>query len=199
MPASEDKQAEVSERRAKILARVSRGIPPSVVARELGISAAMVRLDVHRALAERKKELDEYRDLVIAAQVEELDQVRMVAWRNATMKHYQVSLQTGKVARDPVTDEPLLDTGPVDRALALVVKAQERLSKLLALDEAQKINVKAEVVTVDAFRATVEHLREQAARERAAGGGGSAAGGVHELAAGAGDAAGRTIPGELSP
>lgn len=190
-------QPEVTERRAKVVARASRGIPLYAIARELGVSADVVRQDLHRELAKRKQELDEYRDILIAAQVEELDQLRMLAWRNATMKHYQVSLQTGKVARDPVTDEPLLDTGPTDRALGLIVKVQERLSRLLALDAPQKINVKAEVVTVDDFRVTVEELRERVERERAAGAVGGAAGGVRELTAGTGEPAGGAVSGEF--
>lgn len=190
---------DVTERRAKIAARAARGVPPHAIAKELGVSYDVVRQDLHRILLARKKELDEYRDILIAAQVEELDQVRMVAWRNATMKHYQVSLQSGKVALDPESGQPLLDTGPVDRALALIVKVQERLSKLLALDEPTKINVKAEVVSVDTFRVTVEELRERVARERAAGGVGGAAGGVRELTAGTGGVAGEPVPGELPP
>jgi hypothetical protein len=187
---------DVTERRAKVIARISRGIPPGIVARELGVSADVVRQDLHRELARRKQELDEYRDLLIAQQVEELDQVRMMAWKHAMMRHYHVS-QSGAITKDPDTGQPLLDTGPNDRALALVVKAQERLSKLLALDEAKKIEVKAEVVSVEAFRGTVEQLREAVARERAASGGGIAAGGVPGLTAGTGEPASRTIPGEL--
>lgn len=198
MPATPEKQAEVAERRAKIVARASRGIPHTVIARELGISNDLVRLDLHRALAERKAELAEYRDLLIAQQVEELDQVRMLAWRNALTKHYHVA-QNGTVSRDPDTGQPLLDTGPVDRALALVVRAQERLSKLLALDEAQKINVKAEVVTLDAFDAALADARRQLEleRSRSGQGTGSAPGGVGAHPDGTRVVEGRALPGEL--
>ena len=199
MPASKDKQAEVAERRAKVIARRSRGIPPTVIARELGVTEEVVWKDVHEELSKRRNELNAHRDLLIAQQVEELDQIRMIAWRNALTRHYQVSLQTGKVARDPVTDEPLLDTAPVDRALALVIRAQERLSKLLALDEPQKVNVKAEVVTLDAFDAAIDAARRQleAERGRAAGGFGGAPGGVAAHPDGTRSAAGGPVPGEL--
>lgn len=196
MPTSPD--PDVTERRAKIVARRVRGIPTSMIARELGISDDLVRQDLHRELKRRKAEIDHDRDVIIAAQVEELDAVRERAWRHVLMRHYQVT-QSGKVALDPDTGEPLLDTGPNDRALALVVKAQERLAKLLALDEAKKIDIKAEVVNVDAFRTAVEQLRERVARERAAAGIGNAPGGVRELAAGAGDPDGGTLPGQLPP
>ena len=198
MPASKAQQVATTERRAKVVARISRGMRPAAIARELGISEELVRQDLHRELAKRKQELDEYRDALIAQQVEELDQVRAVAWRNALTKHYQVSAQTGKVARDPETGEPLLDTAPVDRALGVIIKVQERLSKLLALDEARKIEVKAEVVTVDAFRATVEELRARVERERAAGGIGSITEGIQLPSGGISAIEGRTISGELS-
>lgn len=196
MPSSPDPA--VAERRAKIVARRVRGIPARTIALELGISEDLVYQDAHRELAKRKAELDHNRDVLIAAQVEELDAVRERAWRHALMRHYQVS-QSGAVAKDPETGQPLIDTGPNDRALALVIRAQERLAKLLALDEAKKIDIKAEVVTLDSFDAAIADARRQLELERirTAGGAASTPHGMVAHSEGTRVIEGRTVPGEL--
>lgn len=169
MPAPAATQQAVADRRAKVVRMRSTGIPPAVIARELGVSLDVVYQDVSVTLKARRDEMAADADLVVAAQVEELDAVRRTAWTNAIRRHYHVT-PSGQVARDPETGEPLIDTAPVDRALGVVIKAQERTARLLGLDAAASVRVRAEVVTVDAFRATVEQLRAQVETERRAAG-----------------------------
>lgn len=167
MPASKGIQEQVAVRRAKVIKMRSIGVPTSVIAGQLGVSEEVVRQDAHVVLSARRDELAQDCDLLVAAQVEELEHVRQAAWRNATRRHYQVT-PSGAVARDPETGEPLIDTAPVDRALGLVIRAQERMAKLLGLDAALKIHADVEhrVITIDELDAAIADLEGQLARKR---------------------------------
>lgn len=160
MPASKEKQAEVAERREKVLARRAIGIPPSVIAQELGISEDTVYDDVHRTLKARRDALNRDRDLVVVLEAEELEAIRRCAWEAATTVHFHVAA-SGRVSTHPVTEQPLRDFAPTIQALGVLLRTQDRRTKLLGLDSAQKLEMRAEVVSLDAIDAAIADLRKQ--------------------------------------
>lgn len=160
MPASKTKQAEVAERRERVVAMRARGIPPSVIARELDISDETVYDDTHRTLKARREALNRDRDLIAVLEAEELDEIRRGAWEIARATHLHVSA-AGRVALHPDTDEPIRDVNPNLQAYNLLLRTQARRAQLIGLDSAQKLDVRAEVVTLDAIDAALAELREE--------------------------------------
>lgn len=160
MPASKDKQLEVSERRAKVVALRSCGLPPAMVAKQLGISEETVYDDTHRALKERREALARDRDLMVVLEVEELDEIRRGAWAIARGTHLSVTA-SGRVGTHPETGEPVTDVGPNLQAYNLLLRTQARRAQLIGLDSAQKFEMRTEVVTLDAFDAAIRGLHEQ--------------------------------------
>lgn len=161
------KKAEVAERRAKAVSMKARGARYPDIARELGISENLARQDIHQAYKQRAEELRHEVDVVIAEQVEELESLRALAWREAITRHPHVT-QSGRVALN-ADGTVIYDTGPNSRARRDLLAIQERKAKLLGLDAALKINIKAEVVTVEAFDLAIADLNEQIAAEEARG------------------------------
>lgn len=160
MPASKAKQDEVAERRERVMGRRAIGVPPAVIARELGISEQTVYDDVHRTLKARREAISRDRDLLVVLEAEELDAVRRRAWEIANADHLHVAA-SGRVSVHPETGEPLRDFGPVIQALGIVLRTQVRRAPLLGLDAAQKLDVRAEVVTLDAIDTAINDLRAQ--------------------------------------
>jgi DNA-binding CsgD family transcriptional regulator len=169
MPAPVAKKAEVAERRARAVMMKARGYRYSDIARELGISEATAKYDVRIVYKQRTAELRETVDELIAEQLEELDQLRFLTWRDAVTRHPQVIAQNGKIATYP-DGTIIYDTGPNSRARRDLLAIQERKAKLLGLDAALKVDVKAQIVTVDAFDAAIADLNAQIAAEEAASG-----------------------------
>jgi DNA-binding CsgD family transcriptional regulator len=170
MPASKAKQDEVADRREKVLARRAIGIPPAVIAAELGISEATVYDDVHRTLKARREAVSRDRDLLVILEAEELDAVRRRAWEIANGEHLHVAT-SGRVSVHPGTGEPLHDVNPVIQALGLILRTQARRAPLLGLDSAQKLEMRTEVITLDAIDAAINDLRAQVAAAAALDGG----------------------------
>lgn len=162
MPASKTKQLEVAERRAKVMALRSTGMPPALVAQALDISEETVYDDTHRVLKERREALARDRDLLIVLEVEELDEIRRGAWEIARGTHYTVTA-SGRVGTHPDTGEPVTDAGPKLQAYNLLLRTQARRAQLIGLDSAQKFEMRSEVVTLDAFDAAIRGLHEQLA------------------------------------
>lgn len=160
MPASKDRQAEVAARREKVLARRAIGVPPGIIANELGISEQTVYDDVHRTLKARREAINRDKDLIVVLEAEELDAVRRRAWEIANAEHLRVGA-SGNVSLNPETGAPLHDATPAIQALGLLLRAQDRRTKLLGLDAAQKFEMRTEVVTLDAFDAAIAELRRQ--------------------------------------
>lgn len=160
MPASKTQQQDVSRRREQVVARRAIGIPTAVIARELGITEETVRQDVHHELKDRRAALDRDRDLLVVLEAEELEAVRRTAWEVINRDHFHVSA-SGRVSMHPDTDEPLRDDGPILQGLGVVLRAQQRRSELLGLNSAQKLEMRAEVVTLDAIDAAIADLRRQ--------------------------------------
>lgn len=168
MPANIAKQAEVAERRTRVIAMKSRGARYADIARELGITEGTARKDASLGYSQRAKELRDTVDEVIAEQIEELDSLRALAWREALTKHPQVIAQNGKIATYP-DGTIIYDTTPNSRARRDLLAIQERRAKLLGLDAALKINVKADINLSDAFDKRITELNEQIAAEEARG------------------------------
>jgi hypothetical protein len=167
MPANVAKMAEVADRRTRVISMKARGARYADIARELGITEATARKDVSVGYKARAAELRDTLDEVIAEQLEELDSLRALAWREALTKHPHVT-QSGRVALN--TDgTPIYDTGPNSRARRDLLAIQERRAKLLGLDAALKINVKADVNITNAFDAAIAELNAQIAAEEAHG------------------------------
>lgn len=160
MPASKAKQLEVSERRAKVISLRSCGLPPAIVAEQLGISEQTVYDDTHRVLKERREALARDRDLLVVLEVEELDEIRRGAWEIARSIHYAMTA-SGRVGTHPDTGEPVTDAGPKLQAYNLLLRTQARRAQLIGLDSAQKFEMHSEVVTLDAFDAAIRGLHEQ--------------------------------------
>jgi hypothetical protein len=160
VPASKDKQLEVSERRAKVVALRSCGLPPAIVAKQLGISEETVYDDTHRVLKERREALARDRDLMVVLEVEELDEIRRGAWEIARGTHLSVTA-SGRVGTHPETGEPVRDVNPNLQAYNLLLRTQARRAQLIGLDSAQKFEMRTEVVTLDAFDAAIRGLHEQ--------------------------------------
>lgn len=167
MPASIAKRAEVAERRTRAVAMKARGARYADIARELGITETTARQDVHVAYKQRAEELRDTLDELVAEQIEELDSLRALAWRDLLTKHPHVT-QSGKIALN-IDGTPVYDTAPNSRARRDLLAIQERKAKLLGLDAALKINIKAEVTNVDAFDAAIADLNAQIALEEARG------------------------------
>lgn len=160
MPASKEKQAEVAARREQVVAMRSRGIPPSVIAEQLGISEETVYDDTHRSLKARREALNRDKDLMVVLEAEELDEIRRGAWEIARGEHLHVSA-SGRVSEHPRTGEPLRDVTPNLQAYNLLLRTQARRAQLIGLDSAQKLEMRTEVVTLDAIDAALAELRAQ--------------------------------------
>jgi hypothetical protein len=160
MPASKSKQLEVSERRAKVVSLRATGLPPAIVAQQLGITEETVYDDTHRVLKERREGLSRDRDLFVVLEVEELDEIRRGAWDIARGVHLHVT-PSGRVGEHPVTGEPVRDVNPNLQAYNLLLRTQARRAQLMGLDSAQKYELRSEVVTLDAFDAAIADLRKQ--------------------------------------
>ncbi len=160
MPASKAKREEVAERREHVLARRAIGIPPGVIARELGVDEQIVYDDLRHAREERRESLGNDKDLIIVLEAEELDAIRRRAWEIAGDEHLRVGA-SGGVSLHPDTGKPLRDATPALQALGILLRTQDRRTRLLGLDAAQKFEMRAEVVTLDAFDAAIRGLHEQ--------------------------------------
>ena len=167
MPANIAKQAEVAERRTRVIAMKSRGARYADIARELGITESTARKDASLGFSLRAAELRSTVDEIIAEQIEELDSIRALAWRDAITRHPHVT-QSGRTALNP-DGSIVYDTAPNDRARRTLLAVQERKAKLLGLDAALKINIKAEIVTMEAFDKAISELNEQIAAEESRG------------------------------
>jgi len=163
MPANIAKQAEVAERRTRVIAMKARGARYADIARELGITEGTARKDASLGFSQRAAELRSTVDEIVAEQLEELDSLRAIAWREALTRHPHVT-QSGRIAVNP-DGTPIYDTAPNSRARRDLLAIQERRAKLLGLDAALKINVKAEVNISSAFDAAIAELNEQIAAE----------------------------------
>jgi Homeodomain-like domain len=167
MPANVAKQAEVAERRAKVVSMKARGARYPDIARELGISEATARKDASLAYQERAQDLRDEIEIVIAEQVEELESLRALAWREAITKHPHVT-QSGRVALN-IDGSPIYDSGPNSRARRDLLAIQERKAKLLGLDAALKVSVKADINLMDAFDQRIAELNQMIAAKESRG------------------------------
>lgn len=165
MPYNIAKKAEVAERRAEVVRRKARGATYAAIAADMGVSPETARQDAHIVYRERVNNLREAADEIIAEEYEELEAIRLLMWRVALTKHHHLTRE-GKPAYDK-NGEPILDSGPIMQAGRVLLAIQERKARLLGYDAALKIDVKAEVVTVDAIDAAIRQLRDDIAREEA--------------------------------
>lgn len=142
---------EVAQRRAKAVAMRRDGATWQAVVDALGYSdRASAHKDVTRALDIARKELafevDQYRQM----ELERLDKLERTACAVLESKHLLV--QGGKVVCIPRGDgegveiDPLMDDGPTLAAIDRLLKIAERRSKLLGLDQAQKLEVSGQVL-----------------------------------------------------
>lgn len=156
-------QAEVAARRAEVVRLKARGLPYSDIAKRLGISEEVARQDLSRARRARAAELRDSVDEFIAGEVEELERLQLVSWGIALGQHKKVHA-SGNVAKDE-DGNPVLDYGVNLQAVNTLVRIQERKAKLLGYDAAMKIDLKAQVVTLDAIDAAIGELRRELAEE----------------------------------
>lgn len=145
------------ERDAKAADLYRRGLSYRQIAAELGWRSSNAAYQaVQRAVADAAacpRAAGEARQLML----DRLQDYRRVAWRVASTRHYAVS-QGGKVAVNPVTEEPLLDDGPVLAALDRLLKTDEREARLLGLDAPAQSRV--QVITEDMVDAELQRLED---------------------------------------
>lgn len=158
------KKTEVAERRAEVVRLKARGVPYSEIARRLGCSEEVARQDVSRAHKMRAQELRDNVDELIAGEVEELEALQQLTWRIASAQHRKIG-SSGIAAKDEYGN-PVLDFDVNLRAVNTLVKIRERMGKLLGYDAALKVDIKAQVVTVDAIDAAILGLKQQLEEER---------------------------------
>jgi hypothetical protein len=136
------------------------GIPPGIIASELGVDAQIVYDDLRHAREERRERLSQDKDLIVVLEAEELEAVRRRAWEVANEEHLRVGA-SGNVSLHPVTGEPLHDATPALQALGILLRTQDRRTKLLGLDAIQKFEWRGEVVTLDAFDTAIADLQRR--------------------------------------
>ena len=144
--------AESVEIDAKACELRSRGWPYRDIAAELGIGYSEAYKRVQRGMARIVQEPAEQ------ARQFELDRLdRMYRKIEQILEADHIVVQHGKVVYDE-TGEPLPDHDPRMRAVATLLKIQERRSKLLGLDAASKMQleggVRYEIVGVDINKLT---------------------------------------------
>lgn len=155
------RMAEIAERREIVAAMLAQGVPQAVIAERLGHSRQTITADALHVVQKRTSELNEYADQIIAKQTAELEAIREKAWQVVRTKHYQITKE-GTVAKDD-EGRALLDTAPNVSAMQLLLKVQEREARMLGTDQPKKIDVNAQVVTLDLVKASVLEMRRQVA------------------------------------
>jgi DNA-binding CsgD family transcriptional regulator len=150
------KEALVAERRAKVLQMRAAGVPPAVIAQQLGITTHQVSNDLQRSLKLRTEEMNQAAGELRALEVEKLEAMERAAWAVMHRKHYQIG-SSGQVARHPETKEVLTDDDPILRSIATLLRIQERRSKLLGLDAPTRSSL--EVKSVDQSTINAEIAR----------------------------------------
>lgn len=154
MAVSRAAKAEVAARRAKLIEYRRQRRPYREFYEELGYSSpAAASRDFNRALEENLAEVRTSAEAYREEELLELDHLAATAIRVMHTPHYEVT-QSGKIVEDPETGLPLIDDKPKLAAIDRLLKIQDRRSKLLGLDAAQKV----EVLTLDALDAEAARL-----------------------------------------
>jgi hypothetical protein len=156
MPVSRAVKADIAARRAKLIEYRRLRRPYREFYAELGYtSPAAASRDFNRALEENLAEVRTSAEAYREEELQELDHLAATAIRVMLTPHYEVT-PTGKIVEHPETGEPLIDDKPKLAAIDRLLKIQDRRSKLLGLDAAQKV----EVLTLDALDAEAARLNE---------------------------------------
>ncbi len=153
-------RAHVAERRAIVLARRVEQVPYALISAELGIPEATARSDYHRALEQRRDELDAQRGVLVARELTTLDAAERAAWQVLRTRH--ITVQHGKIVRGDDGD-PVLDDAPMLNAIDRILKIAERRARLLGLDAP----VRTKIEVTDALDAQIEQLVAELARPAA--------------------------------
>lgn len=122
------------ERDARLLEMRKRGMTYRAIAAAEGLDVKNVHTAIKDAMAAVTEEpAAEVRQL----ELERLDDMWMAVMKVLEAKHFKVS--DGRLVR--LGDEPLEDDAPVLAAVDRLLRIQERRSKLLGLDSAQKVDM----------------------------------------------------------
>lgn len=152
-------RATVAARRAKLVAYRRMRRPYADIYEELGYNSVQAASkDFSRALEESIAAQHASVEVWREEQLLELDYLAEEAHRVLRARHYVIA-PGGRVVRDPETEEPLLDDGPVLAAIDRLVKILDRVAKLRGLDAPQRL----EVMTIDAIDAAIADLNAQIA------------------------------------
>ena len=145
MPASPARQALTAERRTQALKLKVAGHTFEHIAETLGYaSRGAAYTDIIRALAQRKKDVDDALPQYIALELERLDTLEQEVWAVLNRPHQVVS--QGRIVRD-ADGEPLADDGPILDAVDRLLKIQARRARLLGHDA--PVKVQQEVTVID--------------------------------------------------
>lgn len=154
MAVSRAVKADLAARRAKLIEYRRQRRPYRDFYAELGYkSPQAASRDFNRALEENLAAVRTSAEAYREAELLELDDLAATAIRIMLTPHFEVA-PGGKIVRHPDTDEPLIDDAPKLAAIDRLLKIQDRRSKLLGLDAAQKV----EVLTLDALDAEAARL-----------------------------------------
>lgn len=145
------------ERDARALEYRRRGLSYEQIATQMGWRAvSSAHAAVQRALTDTCREAAEE---VRAIEAARLDELTRALYRVLATRHFVVSVGTGRVARHPDTNAPLIDDGPTMQAVAGLLRISERRAKLLGLDAPTR----HEVVTLDVIDAEIARLSAELA------------------------------------
>jgi hypothetical protein len=122
----------------------AQGAPYSAIAKALGYSdPSGAYRAVQRALtAVPAPDVEQLRLL----QGEELDMIQVEAWQVVKGRHLKVS-NSGRIALDPLTQEPLTDPAPKVAALGVLLRAADRRAKLYGLDAPTQARVDVAMIS----------------------------------------------------
>ncbi len=154
MPRPRAERAATADRRSKLIEYRRQRRPYREFYEELGYSSpSAASRDFNRALEENLAAVRTSAEAYREEELLELDHLAATAIRVMNTPHYEVT-QSGKIVEDPATGMPLIDDKPKLAAIDRLLKIQDRRSKLLGLDAAQKV----EVLTLDALDAEAARL-----------------------------------------
>lgn len=150
----------MAARRAKLVEYRRRKVPYSQFYEELGYANAnAASKDFYRILEENLAELRVSVDVYREEQLAELEHLAEEAHIVMNDRHY-ILTPGGKLVADPVTGDPLLDSGPKLAAMDRLVRIGDRVAKLRGTEAATKIEG---VFSIDALDRALVEAREQLA------------------------------------
>jgi hypothetical protein len=152
------RSAAVAARRARVLALRTEQVPYAEIARQLGVTLSVVKIDYMRGLQQYARDQAEQAHLARDRELAKLDQLEHACWKVLRTRH--ITVQHGKIVRDE-DGQVVEDDAPVLNAVDRLVRIAHRRATLLGMDAPARVEVSD---------ATDQAIRQLAAELAAAGG-----------------------------